>query len=88
MKNFIKVNVPLTEEDYLHGNGEGMWAIVDDETKKAYDEDVISGTYEATLDNDSLYWAGLEHGQVVPIEMRGEYKPVVPYNWLFAMFGW
>ena len=85
---YIKINVPETEEDYLRGNGEGMWALVDEETKKAHDDDnVTGGGYQAELDNDSFYWPGLEHGQIVPIEMRGDKRPVVPYNWVFAIFG-
>ena len=26
MTEYIKVNLPLTEQDYLAGNGEGVWA--------------------------------------------------------------
>lgn len=84
---YIKINVPTTEEEYLSGNGEGMWALADEKTKRAYDEDAASGEYEVILDNNSFFWDGLEHGQLVPIEMRGEARPVVPYNWLFAIFG-
>lgn len=87
MEHFIKINVPESEADYLSGNGEGMWAKADDATKKAYDMDAAEGEYEVVIDNDSFFWDGLEHGQLVPIEMRGENRPVVPYNWLFAMFG-
>lgn len=27
---YIKVNIPLTERDYLSGNGEGVWVEVDE----------------------------------------------------------
>ena len=37
---YIKVNIPLTERDYLSGNGEGVWVEVDEETRRAYDENV------------------------------------------------
>ena len=84
---YIKVNLPESEEDYLIGTGEGCWAIADKAAKRAYDEDADSGEYSVTLDNDSICWEGLIHGTVVPIEMRGDKRPVVPYNWLFARFG-
>ena len=29
MTEYIKVNLPLTEQDYLAGNGEGVWVLVD-----------------------------------------------------------
>lgn len=30
MTEYIKVNLPLTEQDYLAGNGEGVWVLVED----------------------------------------------------------
>lgn len=79
---FIKANLPATEEDYKSGYGEGCFFIVDQETKKAYDNDTKGGLYFGTLDNDSVYWPTLKHGTVCPLEMRGENRPVVPYQWL------
>ena len=38
MTNHIMVNLPKDERDYLSGNGEGVWVLVDDETEKAYDQ--------------------------------------------------
>lgn len=76
MTEYIKVNFPLTEQDYLNGNGEGMWMLVDAETKAAYEKDVEGGTYVGLLDNDSFYYPGLNHGELVPFEMRGQYRPV------------
>lgn len=29
MTEHIMVNLPLTEQDYLAGNGEGVWVLVD-----------------------------------------------------------
>ena len=37
MTEHIKVNLPLTEQDYLSGNGEGVWMLVDRETKMEAD---------------------------------------------------
>ena len=80
MTEYIKVNFPLTEEDYKTGNGEGMWVLVDHETKRAHDEDAMGGRYYGILDNDSLYYPGLEAGTVFPFEMRGENRPVADYH--------
>ena len=80
MTEYIKVNFPLTEEDYINGNGEGMWVLVDHDTKKAHDEDAIGGRYYGILGNDSLSYPGLEAGTVFPFEMRGENRPVADYH--------
>lgn len=80
MTEYIKVNFPLTEADYRNGNGEGMWVLVDQETKKAHDEDVSGGRYYGVLSNDSLYYPGLNHGTVFPFEMRGKSRPVADFH--------
>ena len=84
MTKYIKVNFPLTETDYLAGNGEGMWVKVDPATKAAYDADISGGRYVGILDNDSIYFPGLTHGECVPFEMRGIYRPVVDFPGFFS----
>ena len=56
MTEYIKVNLPLTEQDYLAGNGEGVWVLVDRKTKQAHDDDASGGSYVGILDNDSCYY--------------------------------
>lgn len=80
--NHIKVNFPESAEKYEAGNGEGMWVVVDNETKAAHDSNAEGGQYWGILDNDSFYWRGLIHGARVPFEMRGEFRPVCPFEWL------
>lgn len=84
---YIKVNLPASQEAYNRGNGEGVWALVTQETKKAYDSDETGKAYTAILDNDSVYYPELVHGTEMPIEMRGENRPVVPYSWLVMNYG-
>jgi len=84
MVHLIKVNFPLMAEDYVSGNGEGMWVRVDAETKAAYDADASGGRYIGVLDNDSFYNPGLNHGVLVPFEMRGEYRPVADFHGFLA----
>ena len=79
---YIKVNLPATEEAYINGYGEGVFMLVSEEVKKAYDDDEAGTLYKGILDNDSFYYKGLYAGEELPVEMRGENRPVVPYSWL------
>lgn len=76
--NFIKVMIPPDMEAYKHGFGEGCFFIVDDRTKTAYDLNATGGGFFGILDNNSLYYKGLKHGERLPLEMRGDRAPVVP----------
>lgn len=78
--NFIKANIPPTKEHYEAGAGEGCFFIVDDRTKTAYDLNATGGGFFGILDNDSLYYPGLKHGERLPLEMRGDCRPVVPFE--------
>ena len=82
MLYYIKVNLPETENDYKDGNGEGVWALVDDTCKKAYDNDSDCCTFIGILCNDSIYYPYMTYVTAVVIEMRGERRPVVPYTFL------
>lgn len=84
---YIKANLPATEEAHKEGRGEGVWILVDESAKRAYDTDETGTIYRGILDNDSIYYPGLMHGEPVPVEMRGEARPVVPYKWLFDHYG-
>ena len=79
MTEHIKVNLPLTEQDYLAGNGEGVWVLVDSKTKLAHDTDAAGGSYVGILDNDSCYYPGLGAGQLILFELRGAFRPVANF---------
>ena len=83
----IKVNFPDSEESDRDGNGEGMWVIVDEQTRHDYETDVSGVTRFGILSNDSFYYKGLDAGTPVMFEMRGEYRPVVSYKWLVENYG-
>lgn len=78
----IKVNLPDSKDSYKTGNGEGVWVLVCEQAKAAYDQDAEGFFCFGILDNDSCYWPGLNHGAAIPFEMRGKNRPVVPYEWL------
>ena len=73
---YIKVNIPLTERDYLSGNGEGVRAISE--------WDATGSGYKGILANDSIYYPGLMCGEEILFEMRGENRPVVDYYGFFG----
>lgn len=83
---YIKVNLPASQEAYRNGNGEGVWVLVEENVKKAYDTDEGGTCYKGILDNDSVYYPALKHGVTIPFEMRGENRPVVPYTWLTSNY--
>ena len=76
---YIKINLPLTEEEYVAGNGEGVWVEVDRQTKSAFDRDAIGKGFYGILSNDSIYYPGLNRGVVLPFELRGENRPVADF---------
>ena len=79
---YIKANIPASMESYRSGNGEGCYFLVTEEVKRAYDQDEDNTNYVGILANDSLYYPELKAGAEVPLEMRGSFRPVVPYEWL------
>ena len=79
---YIKVNLPKNENDYISGTGEGVFVKVKEYVKKAYDDDEIGIYYSGILDNDSVYYPELKRGTLIPIEMRGKNRPVCYYYFL------
>lgn len=80
MTVYIKINLSLTKEDYMIGSGEGVWVLVDLKTKRDYDEDATGGGYVGKLDNNSIYYPGLNAGELIPFEMRGALRPVADFH--------
>ena len=78
--NLIKVNIPMNEDEYKRGNGEGVWVEIDNETMTLYERDIEGGVYSGILANDSYYYPGLMCGDMILFEMRGEHRPVVCYK--------
>ena len=72
----IKVNFPRTAEDFVTGNGEGCWVIVEEDLKALHDDGYDGGSFEGVLDNDSWYYSSLKSGHKVLFTMKGENRPV------------
>lgn len=73
---YIKVNFPRNKENYISGNGEGMWVVADDETAKKYSANEKGTICFGSLANDSTYYPELKAGTKVTFELRGENRPV------------
>ena len=84
---YIKVNLPGSAEREAQGGGEGCYFLVDAETKRAYDTDESGTQYQGVLDNDSLYYPGLTHGEILSFTMQGEKRPIVSFNYLVEHYG-
>ena len=81
-KDYIKVNLPSSEKDYISGNGEGVWVKVEKGVWLMHDNDSDGAICEGILDNDSWYFPWLKAGTKIKFETRGEYRPVVPWTWI------
>lgn len=79
----IKVLLPINDEDFKQGGGlEAVWVKVAKEVKAAYENDEDGTVYEGILDNDCIIYPGLNHGVLIPFEMRKDTKPVALWSWL------
>lgn len=84
----IGVNLPNSQKFYENGNGEGMYAYIisDDDFNNFLDNSKKGMLIKGFLLNNSLYYPGLKWGLIVPIELRGSKKPVVPLEFLQQAF--
>lgn len=80
--SYIKGNLPGSPEAYESGNGEGCFFLVPPEVRQAYDSNENGTLYEGVIDNESIYFPGILPGDLLPLEMRGDFRPVVPYEYL------
>lgn len=86
MTEYIKVNLPLTEQDALAGCGEGVWVLVDPKTKEEHDANMVGKGYSGILANDSIYYPGLNYGALIQFELRGKSRPVADITDLQTRF--
>lgn len=76
----FKVNLPATKDEYETGNGEGVWACATaSDTEKVFSDCEYEIIFVKIL-NDSLYYPGLKCYDIIPVELRGECRPVAMFN--------
>ena len=86
--HLFKINLSDNNEDYLNGNGEGVWAIGNRDTMKAHkDNELGNNIYFVRILNDSVYYPGLMCDTVVPIKFRGDKRPVALMSELQYRYG-
>ena len=55
MKHIVKMNLPKNERQFLAGQGEGVFVIIDEETAKVYNDDTaFGGEYFGILDTAQI----------------------------------
>ena len=84
---YFKVNLPANQDNYESGNGEGVWAYTDAESYEKWKNDEQDAIIYVKILNDSIYYNGLRYGDLVPVELRGEYRPVAIYEELVNKYG-
>lgn len=82
-KRIIKVNLPDSEENFISGNGEGVWAFIrNEDDMEKYDNG--EGSFEVILLNHSMYYYNiLSWGNVILVDGRGASdRPVMNKEWI------
>ena len=75
-----KVNLPSNKENYLSGNGEGLWCYLSKEDIVKYDNDEKVGDFEAYICNDPEYYNEVNFGDKLVAEFRGKNRPVFKFS--------
>lgn len=81
-ENYIKVNLPDIIDS---GEEEILYAVVDDETLSRHNQNE-EGYSLAMLLDDSIHYPGLSYGAIVPIELKKNGPPIVPFSELLAIY--
>lgn len=84
---YFKINLPDSESSYEDGNGEGVWCYTDAESYKKWEDDCYHIKIFVRILNDSFYYTGLNYGTLIPVELRGEKRPVALYDELIDKYG-
>lgn len=75
-------NLPSCQEEYNSGNGEGCHFLpLTEVDRDKYDEDCETGTINAIILNNSIFYPLLSWGTIVQLECRGKKRPVLDLAW-------
>ena len=78
---YFKVNLPNTKESYHSGNGEGVWAVVEDkDIYDKYNNNELKNPFYVFIANDSIYYPYLICGSRVLVEPKGDKRPVAVWD--------
>lgn len=86
VRQAFKVNLPLTDEDYFFGNGEGVWGCTSQYYLAKLDKNEKCILPVMVL-NDSYYYPNLKYGMIVLCMYDGKNRPVAVKSELDYQFG-
>ena len=80
----FKLNLPSKFEDFQSGNGEGIWAVVDDpDLQQRLDDDEVIEQFVAYAANNSVYYPNITVGTPVIARQRGgNTRPIAEWEFL------
>nr|DAG82412.1 MAG TPA: protein of unknown function DUF3846 [Caudoviricetes sp.] len=79
---YIKVNLPGSEDSYKTGNGEGVWVLVSEQAKAAYDRDAEGFFALASWTTILAIGLGLTTARPFPLRCAARTGPLCPTNGL------
>lgn len=85
----FKVNLPSSDENFITGNGEGIWACATNESdyEKATSDNSKGELIIVKILNEPIYYDKLHIFDYVVAETRGENRAVAIYSELTSKYG-
>ena len=78
----MEVIFPMSRADFDSATSITTQVLASAKAKEASERGDSKGMFEVVLDSDGLTEIGLQKGTVIPVEMRGNSKPVVPWGFV------
>lgn len=78
----MEVIFPMSRADFDSATGITTQVLASAKAKEASERGDSKGMFEVVLDSDGLTEIGLQKGTIIPVEMRGNSKPVVPWGFV------
>jgi hypothetical protein len=87
MELMFKVNLPSTEADVENGNGEGVWACTDEQSRLKWESETCNEIIFVRILNDSIYYPTLKCDTIIPVRLCQDMRPVALLDELIAQNG-
>jgi len=71
-EEYIKVNLPDSEENYQSGNGEGVWACPVDDIQHQLIHDYVVGSIVKVVVLNNCFYYPLNYGDIVSVIITNE----------------
>lgn len=82
-EKYFKLNLPNTVDEFISGNGEGIWVYpLADADKTIYDNAIKGETFDCIAMNDCLTYP-IRCGSIIKGRITGsDTRPIIDYDWL------